>query len=85
MDRENIDDAKKVIEKLFPEEESRKAYLDMFAECIEEARRHGDEKWGVTLHSDRVRLNVGSLVVCTLHEGCSWVVLRETHKLRVVE
>lgn len=47
MDRESIDDAKKVIEKLFPEKEARKAYLEMFAECIEEARRHGAEKWGV--------------------------------------
>ena len=63
MDRENMNDAKKVIKKLFPEEESRKAYLKMFAECIEEARPHGDEKWGVTLHSDRVRLNVGSIPV----------------------
>jgi len=75
MDRESIDDAKKVIEKISPEKESRKAYLEMFAECIEEARRHGAEKWGVTLHSDRVGLNVGSLVVCTLHEGYFWVVL----------
>ena len=47
MDRENMNDAKKVIEKLFPEKEARKAYLEMLAECIEEARRHGAEKWGV--------------------------------------
>jgi hypothetical protein len=75
MDRKSIEAAQKVIEKLFPQKEARKAYLKMFSEAIAEARRHGEEKWGVTLHIDRIRLIIGNLVVCTLHQGSIWLVL----------
>lgn len=49
-----------------------KRCLEMFAECIKEANRHGSDKWGVTLCSDRVRLNVGFVIVCTLSDGGIW-------------
>lgn len=75
MDLNSKKQAKKVIEKLFAKKEARKAYLKMFSEAIAEARRHGEEKWGVTLHDDRIRLVIGNLVVCTLHKGYIWFVL----------
>jgi hypothetical protein len=75
MNRNSVSDAKKVVEKLFPKKEARIAYLKMFSEAIAEAKRHGDEKWGVTLHNDRIRLIIGNLVVFTLHRGAVWLVL----------
>jgi hypothetical protein len=68
-------EAKKVIEKLFPKKEARDAYLAMFKEAIAQARSYGEKKWGVSLHTDRVRLIIGNLVVCTLHKGYMWLVL----------
>ena len=48
----------------------------MFAESIEKANDSGRNKWGVThSKSDRVRLNVGSLVACTLHADKIWFAL----------
>lgn len=62
------------IEALFGHTE--KLCLEMFAESIKEAHRNGANKWGVTLYNkDRVRLNVGSIVVCTLHAGGVWFAL----------
>jgi hypothetical protein len=68
-------EARKVIEKLFPKKEAREAYLGMFKEAIEKARSFGEDKWGVSLHPDRVRLIIGNLVVCTLQKGYMWLVL----------
>lgn len=75
MDRNSKVQAKKVIEKLYSQKGARKAYLKMFSEAIEESRALGEEKWGVTLHDDRIRLIIGNLVVCTLHKGNIWFVL----------
>jgi hypothetical protein len=61
------------INTLFPQ---RPFCLKMFAESIEEADRIGHGKWGVTHYgNDRVRLNVGSIVVCTLHVDSIWFAL----------
>lgn len=50
--------------------------LEMFVESIREADRCGGDKWGVTHYEkDRVRLVVGSVVVCTLHVGGIWFAL----------
>jgi hypothetical protein len=75
MDLQSKAQAKKIVEKLFPEKEARDAYLEMFKEAIEKARSLGEDKWGVSLHPDRVRLIIGNLVVCTLHKGYMWLVL----------
>ncbi len=75
MNRESKTDVKKLIEKLFPVKKEREAYLKMFSEAIAKARSLGDKKWGVTLHSDRIRLIIGNIVVCTLHKGYIWFVL----------
>jgi len=49
LNRHSKEDAKKIIEKLFPEKEARNACLKMFAEAIVEAKRYGNKKWSVTL------------------------------------
>jgi hypothetical protein len=62
------------IASLFNQTEQR--CLEIFAESIKEADRSGSSKWGVTHYgNDRVRLNVGSIVVCTLHAGRIWFAL----------
>jgi len=67
-------DAQQTITQLFGQTEER--CLHMFAEAIRKAHKSGRNKWGVTLYNnDRVRLNVGSVVVCTLHAGGIWFAL----------
>jgi hypothetical protein len=64
-----------IIEALLPEPRARLRCLAAFADAIREAHRQGPEKWGVTCLPDRVRLVVGSVIACTLHDGGLWVVL----------
>ena len=67
------------IDALFGQTEKR--CLEMFAESIREANRSGSDKWGVTHYGkDRVRLNVGSIVVCTLHAGGIWFALDKSYQ-----
>jgi len=47
----------------------------MFTESVGKAHKSGHDKWGITLYEDRVRLNVGSIVVCTLHADKIWLAL----------
>jgi len=61
------------INTLFGQTEQR--CLEMFAESIKEANHCGNDKWGITLYKDRVRLIVGSIVVCTLEAGSVWFAL----------
>jgi len=61
------------LDKIFGQAEGR--YLRMFAESIRLAHQYASKKWGVTVHRDRVRLNVGSVVVCTLSAGRIWFAL----------
>lgn len=50
--------------------------LEMFAEAIELAGELAPGKWSVTHYqNDRVRLIVGSIVVCTLHPSSVWFAL----------
>lgn len=70
--------SQQLIHQLFGQTEQR--CLEMFAESIQYAdtykNRHGKNLWGVTLYNnDRVRLNFGSIVVCTLHAGNIWFAL----------
>jgi hypothetical protein len=50
--------------------------LQMLAESIRKAHKSGHNRWGLTHHkNDRVRLNVGKIVVCTLEAGGIWFAL----------
>jgi hypothetical protein len=77
MDRNSSSEAKDIIDKFLPEKKIRYTCLSMFAESIERAHSHGGGKWGVTIASkkDRVRFNVGNLVLCTLQKNSYWLAL----------
>jgi len=53
--------ARQVIESLLPDPESRRTCLNLMADYIVQAHRHSPATWEVTLFSDKVRLNVGSI------------------------
>ncbi len=61
VDRRSVEAAERVIEKVLPLPEVRKAILDLLAESIRRARAAKDTSWGLTLHPGGVRLNVGPM------------------------
>ena len=47
--------------------------LTIFADSIRECHRLGASKWGLTVRSpNHFRLCLGSLIVATLEQGCTW-------------
>ena len=76
--RENGQHARAIIQTLIPDASSRKALLNAFADSIVRAHMEGEDKWGITLGTDRIRLNVGSIVVCTIHNRALWLALVRT-------
>lgn len=65
-DRVNPDSAAEVFTSLIPEEKDRKVCLEFFANSIDIAHAIHPERWGITLKTDLVRLNVGNIEVVTL-------------------
>lgn len=72
-----------MIETLIPNLADRRILLPIFADSIHEAHRIAANKWGITLHDDRVRLNVGSIVACTIHNGGIWLALADAPDLNL--
>ncbi len=71
--------AQQTIDWLFGQTEAR--CLEMFAKSIQHAHKCGSSKWGVTHYRKyRVRLNVGGIVVCTLHAGRIWFALDKDYQ-----
>ena len=66
---------KETLNQIFPDKEIRKNCLSILSECIIQADESGSSKWGVHLLKDRVRLLVGSMIVCTIQDGEIWVAL----------
>jgi hypothetical protein len=63
LDRHSEDVARRVIEDALPQPEVREPVLALLAISIRRAHEIKDTSWGVTLHSEGVRLNVGPLEV----------------------
>lgn len=63
LDRHSEDAAKLVIEDVLPQPEVREPVLALLAASIRRAHEIKDTSWGVTLHPEGVRLNVGPLEV----------------------
>ncbi len=61
VDRQDVDTARKLIEKWVPNEAHRIAILKAFADAITAANDINPNSWGVTLKQTRLRLNVGPL------------------------
>jgi predicted RNA-binding protein with PUA-like domain len=61
--RASAEYARRVCERLLPAGEgTRRACLEALADSIDRADAFGAAKWGVTLHADIIRLNVGHVV-----------------------
>lgn len=59
-----------VVDLLLPsDEEVRRVYLNALADSIDIAHAQGAAMWGVTLHTDVVRLNVGHVVPFDIRRG----------------
>jgi hypothetical protein len=65
-DRINPDSAAEVFKCLVPKEKDRQVCLEFFANSIGIAHALHPERWGVTLKTDLVRLNVGNIEVISL-------------------
>ena len=79
MNRNSEREARQIIENIIAEPEERDLCLSAFAEAIEEADMCGRNKWGISLFDDRVRLNVGQVVVCTIWDGGLWLALENSN------
>ncbi len=61
IDRGSAEAAKRVVEEVLPQPEVRQAVLDLLVESIRHAHATKPGSWGLTLHPNGVRLNVGSM------------------------
>lgn len=75
LDRTSAASARAVVERLYPDPTVRRACLDMLAESIIRAHAISPASWGVTLHTDRVRLNVAWMQPCVLTRGKLYLVI----------
>lgn len=71
----NETEARDHIFSILPEAQVRQECLTMFADAIVEANVYGRDKWTVVYNTDKVRLLVGHLYICTLVDGCIWLAL----------
>jgi hypothetical protein len=73
------DEAKRFVDSILPKPGTRQKCLMVFADAIDEANRYDRDKWAVTHTTDKVRLIVGHLIVCTLRDrpehGPIWMAL----------
>jgi hypothetical protein len=68
-------DAEQLILSILPEPVVRRKCLAVFADAITEANIYGRGKWAVRYASDRVRLHIDHVFICTLEKGCVWMAL----------
>lgn len=80
LDRSDSVSARTIIEALLPNEAVRRNYIKVLAESIQLAHEYAPSKWGITLASGMVRLNVGNIEVHTLNKGRLHFVLFAQHQ-----
>jgi hypothetical protein len=68
-------DAERLVLSILPEKDIRQKCLTVFADAITEANVYGRDKWAVRYASDRVRLHLDHVYICTLENGCVWMAL----------
>lgn len=66
---------RRIIYSLLPQEKKRDLCLKIFVENINHANSYGSYKWGVHYDHKKVRLLMGSLIVCTIEQDCIWLAL----------
>lgn len=70
-----VDNVKESMISLFPNNEYRKIYLNLFLKALKKADSFGSNKWGVYYYDKGVRLLVGNLIVFTVHRDGVWLAL----------
>jgi hypothetical protein len=68
-------EARTIIERLLPDLDQRGLFLAVLADSILAAHTAGPNKWGLTLYYNRIWLNVGRIVVCSIERDTSWVAI----------
>jgi hypothetical protein len=72
-------EAEQLICSILTEPDTRQQCLTVLAEGIEEANRHGRDLWAVRHTTEKVRLIVGHIIICTLanrpERGPIWMAL----------
>lgn len=74
-DRQSDAVARKTIERLLPDPDGRARTLDRLVASIRLAQEVGPNRWGVTLYTDRLRLNVGMFTILELAKESIWLAL----------
>jgi predicted RNA-binding protein with PUA-like domain len=75
VNRKNKDVAREVLERLLPDESTRRLCLRSLADSVEEAHRTAEASWSVTLFPDHVRLNVGPIEVFVIRQDETYLLL----------
>lgn len=75
FDRTSAASARSVIERVYPDETVRRTSLEVLADSVRHAHLANGGGWGLTLHPDRVRLNVDGMQVCVLRSGEIYLVI----------
>ncbi len=71
---------RQLLEKILPDRSVRSRCLEVLAEGVVEANKHGRDKWAVRVDSDYggiVRFLVGHHRICTIQQGRLWMALDE--------
>jgi hypothetical protein len=75
------DEANRFVVSILPEPGIRQKCLMVFADAIDEAHRCGRDRWAVRYTTDKVRLHVDHVIICTLRDrpehGPIWMALDE--------
>lgn len=68
LDRTDKEVAREIIEFLLPDENIRRICLEFLASSVKEANRLAADRWGITLFTNCVRLNLGRIEVLSIRQ-----------------
>jgi len=71
----NTMEIRSLVEELIPEPQQRHAYLTILLEIINYAHTMGAEKWCVSIRDNKVRFNIGNLLISSLEKNAIWLSL----------
>lgn len=74
VDRRSVS-VKETLDRILPEKNLRENCLNVFSECIICADESGSNKWGLHLQKNKIRLLVGSMIVCTIQDAEIWMAI----------
>lgn len=78
VDRSSVDDARRVLRQLLPEEEAQAVALAVLATYIRLAHQHTPGCWSLSLYPGCIRLNIGRLLALEVVYGAVWAFTLKT-------